>query len=481
MNERQLEVLRWVGDGSHPRDWPDESYKTTARALENRGLVTVSKRTGLWAATITEAGQHYLSHGDYPVVEEATENKPAPERRTRRRRTPPQPKASSGLPPAPTPDPNIQHAESVIEKVLEGGGQADLGKVEFDPHKVLAVAGLASNKPHDKILRFSPYGGWAERKQVAYFDDDMTLRVEREDIAAPERLTKPHPAAGVYKADPDQHMVTKESLSRATRLLHALATEATRRGHTVSSRKLKGLDAGAFRTAIGNGQLEVTVGDFTYGILIAEKPGKGSKRQDIRYRYPYEPPRKTQPMWREIRQNTFVPTGQLSITIVAKGSNRDGRPLIFNDGARKALDQRLGEVLWEMEVRALEDARDARRAEAAAAAKQRRWEAAMEEAKRLLVESHRGDVLDRQTKAWRKANERREYVAAMTATVGAMAAGEDRDRAQAWLDWCTDSIGPADPLQGTLKVPTSPEPNAQNLQPFLNGWSPYGPDGYGRR
>ena len=61
------------------------------------------------------------------------------------------------------------------------------------------------------------------------------------------------------------------------------------------------------------------------GILITEKPGKGSKRQDYGY-YSYNKPRKKQPMWREVRQNTFVPTGQLSVTIVTRGSNRDGRP-----------------------------------------------------------------------------------------------------------------------------------------------------------
>ena len=474
VNERQLEVLRWVGGGSPARDWPDESHKTTARALENRGLVTVSRRTGVWAATITAAGQHYLDHGDYPEPEQPASSRTATAEKTqvRRPRPTPESKVAPDPPPAPTPNPDIRHAETVIEQVLAAGGQVDLGEVDFDPRKVLAAATQASNRPHGKILRFSTYGGWAERKQVAYFDDDFTLRVERQDIAVPERVTKAHPVAAAYKADPDQHMVTKDSLSRATRILHALLTEATKRGHPVSSRKLEGLDASAFRTAIGRGQVDITVDDFTYGILIAEKPGKGSKRQEYQYRYPYQAPRKKQPMWREIRQNTFVPTGQLSITIVTTGSSRDGRPLIFNDGQRKVLESRLGEVLWEIEVRALEDARSARRAEAAAAAKQRRWEEAMEEAKRQLVESHRRDVLDHQAKAWKKANLLREYVEAMSATVEAMPAGEDRERAQAWLDWCTDSIGPEDPLLRTLKMPASPEPTAQNLEPFLGGWSP---------
>ncbi|KEZ34253.1 hypothetical protein CEDDRAFT_04406, partial [Frankia sp. CeD] len=46
-NERQLAVLRWIGDGCPPRDWPDQSHKLTARVLEGRGLVQVSDHAGL--------------------------------------------------------------------------------------------------------------------------------------------------------------------------------------------------------------------------------------------------------------------------------------------------------------------------------------------------------------------------------------------------------------------------------------------------
>jgi hypothetical protein len=42
------------------------TYKTTAIALQNRRLVTVSKRGGVWRAEIVDAGRHYLTHGTYP-------------------------------------------------------------------------------------------------------------------------------------------------------------------------------------------------------------------------------------------------------------------------------------------------------------------------------------------------------------------------------------------------------------------------------
>lgn len=36
LNESQLAVLRWIADGCPERDWPNNTYKTTAVALQNR-------------------------------------------------------------------------------------------------------------------------------------------------------------------------------------------------------------------------------------------------------------------------------------------------------------------------------------------------------------------------------------------------------------------------------------------------------------
>jgi hypothetical protein len=58
--------LRWIADGCAGRDWPDESHKNTARALESRGLARVRRKGKLWHAVLTGDGRHYLDHGRYP-------------------------------------------------------------------------------------------------------------------------------------------------------------------------------------------------------------------------------------------------------------------------------------------------------------------------------------------------------------------------------------------------------------------------------
>jgi excisionase family DNA binding protein len=82
LTERQLEVLRWVGDGCPARDWPDESHKLTARAMSYRGLLVVGRKQKVWTATITGVGRFFLDHG-YAPPESARE----PELNVRPQRT----------------------------------------------------------------------------------------------------------------------------------------------------------------------------------------------------------------------------------------------------------------------------------------------------------------------------------------------------------------------------------------------------------
>jgi hypothetical protein len=69
LSEQQVKVLRWVADGCPDGAWKDFSYKRTACALADRGLVTVDRRRHTWRATITEGGRFYLNQGIYRDVE----------------------------------------------------------------------------------------------------------------------------------------------------------------------------------------------------------------------------------------------------------------------------------------------------------------------------------------------------------------------------------------------------------------------------
>lgn len=67
LNQKQVDVLRWVYDGCPDGVYPDGFYhRITAAALHSDGLIEVRKRP--WAATITVDGLYYLEQGSYPQV-----------------------------------------------------------------------------------------------------------------------------------------------------------------------------------------------------------------------------------------------------------------------------------------------------------------------------------------------------------------------------------------------------------------------------
>lgn len=487
VNRRQLDVLRWIGERCPERAWPDETHKITSRALETRGLVAVTRRGGSWAAVITEAGQHFLDHGDYPAATssagQATSSSSASgsssaslPSRTAPSRPPVTTPAEAAAPPPPpraqpARSPQLLGAEQVLDQVMAAGGRVDLVKVAFEAREVEVAARRAHNRPPNRILRFESYGGRLERRYVAYLEEDFSAQVALLPVPVPERVSKPNPAVAAYKVDVDRQMVSRSSLGRAVRVLQGLAAEAVRRGHVVtaaaSPRDRYDSD---FRRSLQAGQMEITIADHTYGVLIEEKAGKGGQRHDYMSRHHDKLPR-----WQQVRQFSFVPTGHLSLTI-ASASARDGRRVTFADGARSTVEDKVGNLLWELEVRALEDARTQERARQAAEQRRRRWEDAMAAAKQELVRSHRRKRLLAEAEAWSRAGLLRSYVADMTRVVEAMDAGKERDRAEEWLAWSRTPAMAEDPLAGELQLPTPPEPTAENLKPFLGGWSFYGPD-----
>jgi hypothetical protein len=80
LNERQLDVLRRIGDDDRPVTSREFALATSVYALRNRGLVTTKRGGGIWTAAITEAGRYYLEHGRHP----ADIPEPVPGRRERR-------------------------------------------------------------------------------------------------------------------------------------------------------------------------------------------------------------------------------------------------------------------------------------------------------------------------------------------------------------------------------------------------------------
>lgn len=70
LNSGQLEILAWVRDGAPEDVYDDYRPRIVARALHNRGVVTVKGSGAGWSVTLTEDGSFYLDNGEYPAEPE---------------------------------------------------------------------------------------------------------------------------------------------------------------------------------------------------------------------------------------------------------------------------------------------------------------------------------------------------------------------------------------------------------------------------
>ncbi|WP_251054850.1 hypothetical protein [Streptomyces sp. ISL-66] len=99
----------------------------------------------------------------------------------------------------------------------------------------------------------------------------------------------------------------------------------------------------------------------------------------------------------------------------------------------------------------------------------------MEQAKIDYAETVRVQRLEAQEKTWRRAEGLAEYIDALHLHAQTLPIGPERDEAEAMVAWASDHAQRLNPLNGTLRLPDIPEPRADDLQPFLRGWNPYGP------
>lgn len=76
LNDRQLEVLRWIDEGCPQGVTTGSTYKKSAQALQDRWLVKISKTDDSWSAAVTDMGHYDLKHGAFPPKSAALSGAP---------------------------------------------------------------------------------------------------------------------------------------------------------------------------------------------------------------------------------------------------------------------------------------------------------------------------------------------------------------------------------------------------------------------
>lgn len=463
LNDRQAETLRLIGSGSDLSDDEHVKLRITARALESRGLVSISRRTGRWRATLTDAGRHYLEHGGHP---DAVDEPPTDRTGSRKRRAP-------GTGSRVVPD---QREKSEPRKVRpatrdERRGDAVALIERLEQERTVNLFHLSETeysrwrKTIDYAKRHGlvPDGHSIERNKTVR--DGMSIRlvsaihpnatrksaVGLPPVPVPGRLHRPHPVVSRLRDGDDQLAMPKDLRRRSLLLLQAIVTAALERGWKVSNRPKEQRAHRTYHQRVHGrheGVVCIGIDGFTYEVTIDQEFPQSAnpvKAQTLKIELPY-----------------------------ARASGRR----VWADRKTAALDDRLPEILEGLADRAVEDRERVIAEEREKAERRRRWEAAMSRAEERAIEHHYAEILDGQAQAFERSRRLGRYCDRLEQRIADDDSGSpEAASATAWLAWARTYAESLDPFGTLPTMPAAPEFGPRDLEPFLDGWSPYGPEG----
>lgn len=367
--------------------------------------------------------------------------------------------------PATSPIRKLSPTEQLIADVTAAGGELHIDRSSDKTNYHLRVASaIRFNKvPDGKLLTLRQGRRW-EDLVVRLEDPPAWMNAELAPISVPPKLRAPHKVVADLAQDHEKLKLAAPVRNRALRLLHALATEAVGRGYRVQG--AKNAARGYEQTDHTGGLVAISVNGHIIGLDVAQQHD----------RIPHQPTaaehrRAERDSWFRIATHDRVPTSRLEIGVLGGREYRKSR---WADGT-VPLDDQLAQILQEVELRAAFKEEQRLAAERELAERQRQWEEATAAAVKRLRSAHRAEILMRQVDDWARAAQLDAFLDAMEAAIDRMADAEDEAAAREWLNWARRYRRQIDPLNHPLAMPADPKPSAENLKPYLGGWSFYGP------
>lgn len=457
-----MDLLRRIGDGSVTDGTSDIGRRISAAALRRRGLIRTSGRGSSWSASLTAPGRQYLDEVD----------------------------TGEGVLPR---QGNASVTEQLVQDLVAAGGTLRrkqnrwcvAGEVDYERRARLAeIYGKVPDGRRLVVTRVSP-----EEIELRLCDAPGYLggRATLDPINVPQRVGRYHSLARQFRERRDVHEVSRAHVSRATRIVHSLATEADRRGWRTDSPPATTTADRNRRsgwTGPKSGHLALAVADERFWIRLVEEGvnARGAWEREVSYY------RNVSSEWwssrRPLPRGRYdeKATGKLRLELYASRYWLfRGRQSRWADGHSGSVEARISEVFREVTERVAEAARfdeERRLAAQVAAERDRRaaqqrlveWHLVVEEARQSLVEANRAASLSQQAEAWQTADLLNRYLDALEATQG------DDPRTAEWVRWGRDFARDRDPLAAPVTFPPPPEATTESLQPFMPpGWSAAGP------
>ncbi len=480
VNDRQLEVLRWIADGCPKGKWPEDDniHKISAAALKSRGLATVTGHGRTWTASITAAGTHYLEHESYPPSDEPPVASVAANRS--RREMPPKLDLGEGA------SETLAEAKALIEQ-LQKQGELTVSdpqeSVRSRYRRVLHACRVHHLVPAGQELRFTGRSS-----------GDIVIML---CTGSPADIT-----------NWDRIRTTARTVTTNLDVLRA-AVETTSVLDAVS----ENLRSRAIEMVLGLAE-ELRAHELRLGVNVKLKTPKLFVQVDTRRRslelteildeVPHVPTDAEQrelrrSPWKQIPKFDSVPSGRLHLKIERDGSHQvdlghqsyryERNSDSWSDEKKKPLETRIREIARAIKKGVVDDAdalerEEQQRAEAHEAYKRKQaaerqaWEAVRERARAKAVLIQREVTFARAFESWQGAQELRDFASQLEAEATTKGLLSDRPRLREWLEWARSRADEFDPIVNLEHLDDGvfdAEPSAKDLRPHMEGWDPSAP------
>lgn len=458
LNERQQAVLDWVGQGCPDGVWPDSTYKTSGQALQNRGLIKISKRRGHWSAHLTEKGRRCLTERGVRPVERSTR----PPERPARKPAPPHPRT--------VPKARTNYADQLLEELAAIDGCL-IKPIEFGPHAVNWASRVSAARKSGKIPRTQELYGYRTQRgyEIKLVDIPAWRLAGLTPLHIPSRLTKPHAVVAALQKQSQPLGLTTPLQGRALRIIQALITATEAQGHKAALGTMQGAPP-PHRRRKAPPHFTITAQGESVGFLVLQEQDRSEHvptDKELAEAKKYS--------WMRIARFDYIPSNRLRFILRGGSPHRASE---WADLPNRALEDQLAEIAQEVDLRGEAAERKRLADQQAREVQQRRWEAAMHDARAAYAHAYRVKHLEEQAAAWHQASRLTEYVTGVRDHASSLPPGQERTEIEEWLAFADAHLQHLSESASAPKLPTPPKPNGDDLKPFLGHWSPYGPRSY---
>lgn len=443
----QHDLLKWVADGCPDGVYDGHSHRVSARNLHNRGLMQVAGKSTTWTAKITPQGTRILQ-------EQTTRVEAARQRERQEAQARAEQERERQLLRA--------RAVEVLDGVVAAGGRLDLGP-DINDRGIEQIEGFLAREgllPVGQRLTHEPTRMDPTLGVTAYLEPDFTALTPLRDVTVPRQLRDPHPAVVAFQDK--RAYVSKKQIPRTARLLQAIVSAATEMGWKVSQAR-----------SAYTGHREVSP-DLTLGLPSSEVVVT-LRELDQRGRTGFAFTTGSE-YYTRVQTTTanrdFLASGRLELTLAKCWEQQSILRLYDTDEA--TLEEQLPTFIQRLEVSEAE-AHWAREEEARRSGiREVRWHEVRKEAFAALTQQRNAERLRDELARRDAAAAMREYADEIDAAA-ARSAGIDAEAAHEWATWIRQHAETTDPLNGPLRIVQVTSCSHDELQPYMKGWSTYGP------